>query len=108
MTAYKWEFIKDLPDNWQELRSSELEGLASIWKEQSATLRQTEAVKEFEERLRREWAIETGIIENIYSIDRGITELLIEKGIEASLIPYGTSDRPAEQIIPILKDQEEA
>src|SRR5205807_5503511 len=86
---------------------SGLESLAAIWKEQSATLVKRDALAQFNERLRREWAIETGIIENLYSINRGTTELLIEKGIETSLIQYGTTDKPAEQIVPILKDQEE-
>jgi len=108
MAIEQWTFIKDLPENWQELRSSELESLASVWKEQSATLRQKDALKQFNDRLHREWAIETGIIENLYSIDRGITQLLIEQGIDASLIPHGSTDKPAEQIVPILRDQEEA
>lgn len=107
MTAKQWTFIQDLPENKQELPHRELESLASIWKEQSATLEKRDALRQFNERLRREWAIETGIIEDLYSIDRGITQLLIEKGIEASLIPHGSSDKPAEQIVPILKDQEE-
>jgi Fic family protein len=64
-------------------------------------------LKHFNERLIREWAIETGIIENLYSIDRGVTQTLIEKGIEASLIPHGSTDKPVERILPMLKDQQE-
>jgi Fic family protein len=107
MVATEWTFIEDLPKNYDELHDSGLESLAAIWKEQSVTLVKRDALAQFNERLRREWAIETGIIENLYSIDRGITQLLIEKGIETSLIPYGSTDKPAEQIVPILKDQEE-
>lgn len=107
MVANQWTFIQDLPKKREELHHRELEALASIWKEQSATLLRKDALKQFNDRLRREWAIETGIIEDLYSIDRGITQLLIEKGIEASLIPHGSTDKPAEQIVPILKDQEE-
>ena len=107
MSSYSWSPIEDLPVNWIELASKELESLASIWKESAATLKESDALLKFNERLRREWAIETGIIENLYSIDRGITRLLIEKGIEVSLIPFGTTDKPAERIVPILRDQEE-
>ena len=108
MTAsYKWKPVEDLPEEWQNLSSTELGSLASIWQEQSARIQKRDALKQFNERLSREWAIETGIIENLYSIDRGITQLLIEKGIEASLIPHGTTDKPAEQIVLILRDQEE-
>ena len=107
-TAYTWKPIEDLPENWAELASTELESLASIWKSQARKLQESDALKQFNERLSREWAIETGIIEGLYSIDKGTTQLLIEKGIEAALIPYGSTDKPAEKIIPILNDQQEA
>ena len=107
MADYKWKPIEDLPDDWTKLASSELGGLAAVWREHYETIKDSKALKQFNERLRREWAIETGIIENLYYIDRGVTLTLIEKGIEASLIPHGTTDRPAELIVPILKDHEE-
>jgi hypothetical protein len=37
--------------------------------------------------LKREWAIETGQIEGVYDIDRGVTATLIERGIDADLKP---------------------
>ncbi len=107
MGDYKWKPIEDLPKDWTKLASSELGGLAAVWVEHYETIKDSKALKQFNERLRREWAIETGIIENLYYIDRGVTLTLIEKGIEASLIPHGSTDRPAELIVPILKDHEE-
>ena len=107
-TVYVWKPIEDLPPNWIELASTELESLAGIWKSQAKKLQQSDALKNFNEQLSREWAIETGIIENLYSIDRGTTQLLIEKGIETTLIPYGTTDKPAENIIPFLIAQQDA
>lgn len=107
MKDYKWRPIEDLPENWQELAAPELPALSAAWKKYSEKLRDSESLKQFNERLIREWAIETGIIENLYSIDRGVTQTLIEKGIEASLIPHGSTDKPAEYIVLILKDQEE-
>lgn len=106
MAQVRWQPIEDLPQDWQNLASSELKALAEVWQTQATRLRDSDAVKQFNERLSREWAIETGIIENLYSIDRGTTQLLIEKGIEASLIAYGTTDKPAEKIVPILKAQQ--
>ena len=58
--------------------------------------------------MRREIAIETGVIERLYSIDRGITTLLIEHGIDEALIPHGTTDRPAAEIVAIIRDHEAA
>ncbi len=107
MTA-GWKPIEDLAPDWKKLSSSELRSLAGIWAEQSQKLADTESLVRFNERLAREWAIETGILENLYTIDRGVTELLIERGIEASLIPHGTTDRPADYVVALVEDQKSA
>lgn len=104
--AYKWKHISDLPSNLLDKKNYDLIHIAEIWGDYKKKLLNADAFKHFNDRLRREWAIETGIIEGLYSLDRGITQLLIEKGIEDSLIPFGTTDRPVSEIIPILKDQE--
>jgi Fic family protein len=106
MKDYKWRPIEDLPEYWPELAAPELLSLSAAWQKYSKKLRDSDSLRHFNERLIREWAIETGIIENIYSIDRGVTQTLIEKGIEASLIPHGSTDKPVERIFPIIKDQE--
>ncbi len=105
--GFKWRPIQDLPDSWKELSSSELASLSPIWNEQVDKLRATDVLEAFNDRLQREWSIETGIIENLYTIDRGTTQLLIERGIEVSLIPHGSTDRPAEEIVAILRDHED-
>ena len=84
MPSYKWSEIQDLPSNWHELISDDLYSLASIWTEQKERLCGSESLKRFNDQLQRQWAIETGVIEGLYTIDRGVTQLLIEKGIEAS------------------------
>jgi len=106
MASYTWKPIEDLPSDLLAPAFPELQNLARIWGEQAERLKGAEAFRQFNERLNRQWAIETGIIEGLYTIDRGTTELLIEKGIEASLIPHNATDKPAEQIVPILRDQE--
>ena len=105
--SYLWKPIEDLPSSWFEISSPELASLADIWHERSKDLEQSGVLASFNDRLRREWAIETGIIERLYSIDRGITNLLIERGIEASLIPHGTTDKPAAEIVAVLRDHED-
>lgn len=106
MPGYKWKPIEDLPNDWQKLASSELAGLFAVWKEHVVTLKDSPAYLEFQARLRREWAIETGIIEGLYDINRGVTRTLIERGLHASLIAHGDANKPAEEIIPMLKDHE--
>lgn len=103
-----WQPIEDLPLNWQNLASAELPPLVTVWNEQADRLRQSGEFQTFNEKLRREIAIETGIIERLYTIDRGITYLLIEQGINEALIPHGTTDRPVKQVVSLIKDQEAA
>ncbi|APB34343.1 filamentation induced by cAMP protein Fic [Gloeomargarita lithophora Alchichica-D10] len=103
-----WQPIEDLPRDWQSLASSELPPLVTVWNEQADRLRQSGEFQIFNEKLRREIAIETGIIERLYTIDRGITRLLIEQGIEEALIPHGATDRPVKQVVSLIKDQEAA
>jgi fido (protein-threonine AMPylation protein) len=102
--THKWDHIQDLPDNWRDFCLPEVSSIATIWREQAERLRQKDAIKTFNEQLAREWAIETGIIENVYQLDRGVTIVLIERGLDAALIPYGASDRPPEEIIRIVED----
>ncbi|MEA5535598.1 Fic family protein [Crocosphaera sp. XPORK-15E] len=103
-----WQPLEDLPSNWQDLASSELPPLVTVWNEQADRLRQSGEFQTFNEKLRREIAIETGIIERLYTIDRGITRLLIEQGINEALIPHGATDRPVKQVVSLIKDQEAA
>lgn len=85
----------------------ELRALSSVWNERRAALEGDGAYKEFIKKLQREWAIETGIIERLYTWDRGVTEVLIEHGIESSMIAHhgGISQRDAEHIQALINDQ---
>jgi Fic family protein len=104
----QWQPIEDLPSNWEKWASAELPPLVTVWNEQAQRLRSSGEFKTFMERLRREIAIETGIIERLYNLDRGITRLLIEQGINEALIPHGATDRPVKQVVSLIQDQEAA
>ena len=84
----------------------ELRALAAVWQEKKVQLEGDGAYKEFIKKLQREWAIETGIIERLYTWDRGVTEVLIEQGIEASIISHrgGVSQADAEHIQALIND----
>jgi len=100
--------ILDLPADWQSLGASEIPGIRLVWEDQRERLKGTEQLSEFTERLSREWAIETGIIENLYEIERGITQTLIERGFQAELLSYGSTNRPREYVLQLLRDQKDA
>jgi Fic family protein len=84
----------------------ELRALSSVWLERKIALEEDGAYKEFIKKLQREWAIETGIIERLYSWDRGVTEVLIEQGIESSIIAHrgGVTQRDADHIKSLIND----
>jgi Fic family protein len=102
-----YERISDLPEDVTSLAQPELRGLAQVWSERRASLESSAGLAQFIQRLRREWAIETGIIERLYSWDRGVTEVLLEQGIEASLIAHrgGLRRDEAERVTKLIHDQ---
>src|SRR5262249_20710828 len=99
-----WEPITDLPEDWSSLTDGELGPLLQFWKDQRTDLKQSETLAEFNKRLGREWSIETGQMEGVYNLDRGITETLIERGINADLIPNQPGQKPPEIIAAIIQD----
>ena len=103
-----WQPITGLGEDWTELASEELRSLSQVWEEQRESLLETETLEEFNERLAREWAIETGILEGLYTLDRGVTQLLIERGLDKSLISHDSTDRPPRLVAAHLHDQKEA
>ena len=105
--GHAWDFISDYEVDPADLAQPELKHLAAVWMEQRERLATVDAYKRFNERLHREWAIETGLIERLYSFDRGVTQLLIERGIDAALIPHRDDQQP-ESVAAMIKDHQAA
>jgi len=99
--------IEAFPENAAALGSSELEALGTVWREKREALEKTSVFQDFLKKLQREWAIETGIIERLYIWDRGVTEILIEQGIDATLIAHQGGIRPDEtdHVKDMIEDQ---
>ncbi|MES0489137.1 MAG: Fic family protein [Leptospirales bacterium] len=103
----KYNNVSKLAKNVFNLKSTELQALCDIWNEKKGELEQSNEYQEFIKKLQREWAIETGIIERLYTWDRGVTELLIEQGIDSSLISHkgGLLKDEAENVKILIDDQ---
>ncbi|HYZ10171.1 MAG TPA: hypothetical protein VE709_16605, partial [Pseudonocardiaceae bacterium] len=54
----------------------------------------------FLDRWKNRLAVETGIIEGLYSLSRGITETLIERGFDATLLPSSETDCGHRDVVP--------
>ena len=100
--------IADLDSGAHELGASEIRGIRAVWQDRRRRLEGTSALRDFVDRLVREWAIETGIIENLYDIDHGVTQTLIEGGFRADIITHGSANRPREFVLRLLNDQKDA
>ena len=100
--------ITDVEGEVDDLSASQIPGIKAIWTDQRQRLKGTAQLSEFTEKLSREWAIETGIIENLYEIERGVTQTLIERGFQAELLGHGSTNKPRDYVIQLLRDQKDA
>jgi|GEM_PF-4527092 hypothetical protein len=71
-----WVEINDLPSDWQNLRNDQAETLARAWQLQAKDMQKSSAYQDFLIKLRRQWAIETGILERLYSLRHGVHETI--------------------------------
>ena len=107
---YQWRPITRLSEQDQSLDLNDVDALKSAWIEVKAKLAESSAsnLKTFNERLARQWSIETGLLERVYDIDRGTTLVLIERGFVADLIERSKTNRDPTELIEILRDHKAA
>ena len=107
LVTTSWVPVRDYEDSPDSLAMKELRSLHGVWEEQKHKIQSGRSFAQFDIELKREWAIETGLIERLYTLDRGITQILITNGILADYIPSNTSQN-AKQIELLIKDHESA
>ena len=100
--------ILDIDEDAKAADRPEMRGIRDVWEEQRNRLRGTPALSNFSERMSREWAIETGILEGLYDIDRGVTQTLIEQGFRAELLTQGATNKPHEFVLQLIRNQRDA
>ena len=79
----EWHEIEDLPEDWYDLCRDDLRAVHKQWTEDRALVKDETKVKRFQEELATRWAIETGIIERLYRVERGVTVQIAQAGMEA-------------------------
>jgi Fic family protein len=107
MVLYQWRPIADLPDDWEGLARPDLDQMLRLWNEERQHLADPGRAVELEERLANLWAIETGVIERLYTIDRGTTESLVELGLGA-IEQFSTTGRITHNAARLIEDQRAA
>lgn len=81
--AYEWDVIEDLPDDWESLCRVDLQAVHRQWIADISLIKDEDKLHRFQEQLALQWAVETGIIERLYKIDRGVTLQILQAGMEA-------------------------
>ncbi len=96
-------------DNWEHCDTSILDDISGSWFKRRATLTENSIeYREFLNRLKREHAIETGVIERLYDLKKGITETFIKEGFVRSYLSHGDTDIPEEELMAHLNNHLEA
>ena len=107
---HQWSPIEPIDSASRAYDFGEIDSLQREWLriKQEVESSTPDAYKAFTDRLTRRWSIETGIIEGIYELDRGVTETLIEKGITADYIERGSTNKEPAELVQILNDHQES
>ncbi len=109
---WRWRPLVGMPEGAHEWLAPDYESLAQEWTELKVRLQQDDAADEFvAERLRRrqrDFAIETGAIERLYHLRRGVTQHLITEGLHTAIAAHTYEGVPTETLRGLLADQEAA
>lgn len=96
-------------DNWKDADTSILDDLAPSWFRRRAELKEgNNDYEEFIDRLKRQHAIETGVVEKLYDLSDGITETFIREGFVESYLSHDDTNIPPQQLMGYLKSHFEA
>jgi Fic family protein len=106
MTNEHWERIKDLPEEFENQSDPDLRLLETEWQNVRLDTSEDKLNKILNE-VKREWVIETGKIEGLYTLTKGITETLIKHGISAKLIAHSSTNLDPELVAAMLHDQQD-
>ncbi len=87
------------------MSNAQVTSVMLAWQQQADRLKQTDVYKDFLVKMRRQWAIETGILERLYTINEGVTTTLIEKGFDAISLSHESADLPVPRVMSLIKDQ---
>jgi hypothetical protein len=108
--TYQWAPIAPLSEEDRRIDLTEVDSLKVAWIEARERLQQSSQnnLRDFDEKLARLWSIETGILERIYDVDRGTTQILVERGFLANYIERSNVIPNPEQLVEVLRDHRAA
>jgi Fic family protein len=103
-----WKRI-EFNERWSKADTSKFDDLAPSWYKKRKEFEDGESgYQEFLDRLKRQHAIETGIVEKLYDLSDGITQTLIKEGFVESYISHHDTNIPPKKLMQYLHDHFEA
>lgn len=96
-------------DGWISVYTSKLDNILPSWYNKREHLeKDNKEYEKFLNRLKRQHAIETGIIEKLYDLKDGITETFIKEGFVESYLQHGDTNVPPQKLMLYLYDHFDA
>ena len=110
MREYRWKPIEPLSNADRAIDLADIRPLYETWRAAKGRLQQSspEGLQRFATQLVRRLSIETGILEQLYDLDRGTTEALVTAGFIEDLVARSSTDIEPARLVSILRDQEAA
>jgi Fic family protein len=95
--------------DWSNCDTSKFDDLAPSWYKKRKEFEEGEkGYEEFLIKLKRQHAIETGIVEKLYDLSEGITQTLIKDGFVEAYISHNDTNIPPKKLMQYLHDHFEA
>lgn len=103
-----WKPI-DFTKAWEDCNTMKLDSILPSWIRRREILKDdSNEYKHFINRLKRQHAIETGIVEKLYDLKEGITETFVKEGFVESFLQHGDTNIPPKQLMAYLQDNFDA
>jgi hypothetical protein len=94
---------------WNDVQTVRFDNIRPSWDKKRLDLsKNPEQYTRFIDQLKRKQAVDTGIIERLYDLKRGVTETLIKEGFADSYLQHGDSNIEPELLMGYIKDNFEA
>lgn len=95
--------------NWNAVKTEKFNNLFPAWERRRKELnKHPEQYKRFIDQLKRKQAIDTGIIEKMYDLKKGVTETFIKEGFVDSYLRHGDTDIAPGLLMEYLRDNFDA
>ncbi len=99
----------EFDDKWKHVNTEKFDNIYPSWEKRRIELQKNgEQYERFMDQLKRKQAIDTGIIERMYDLKKGITETFIKAGFVDSYLQHGDTNIAPELLMKYLGDNFEA